>query len=99
MSDVIRWEAPPAHGNTGTSRRGRKPLYQGAADALRDRPGEWAIVAEGIVQGTAGSLAWRIRNGFGPWGPARTFETRSVGSVEGASCKVYARYVGADGAS
>jgi hypothetical protein len=91
---VIRWEEPPKkHGNASASRPSK---YSAAAEALRARPGEWAVVAEDMRSGSAGSLANRIRTGAGPFGPAKQFEAKSVGPV-GGSVRVYARYVG-DGA-
>lgn len=92
MSAVIRWEEPPPdHGN----KRPSKPLkYQEAADAMRARPGDWALIAEGKCQGTAGGLAWRVRNGLGPFAPPRAFEAKCVGPTGGVSSKVYARYLG-----
>lgn len=92
MSDVIRWEEPPAeHGNA----KPKPPLkYQAAADAMRGRPGEWALITENRASGTAGNLAHRIKNGVGPFAPAHSFEARCVGPAGGSSSKVYARYVG-----
>lgn len=91
MADVIRWEEPPLkHGNA----RSRPSAHQPLVDALKARPGEWALIAEGKAPGSAGSLAHRIKTGGGPWGPARSFESRCVGPAGGTSSKVYARYVG-----
>jgi hypothetical protein len=95
VSDVIRWEQPPTeHGNA----KPKPPLkYQAAADALRERPGEWALLAEGKAPGTAGGMVWRIKNGVGPFAPARSFEAKCVGPAGGSSSKVYARFVGEQG--
>jgi hypothetical protein len=92
--DVIRWEDPPAeHGN----KRPGKPLkYQAAADAMRERPGTWAVVAERKAPGSAGGLAHRIRNGVGPFAPEKHFEAKVIGPAGGSSSRVYARYVGGD---
>jgi hypothetical protein len=96
MSDVIRWEEPPPHGNTLLPRSRNK--YQAAADALRGRPGEWALIAEGITTGSAGSLTNGIRTGKpSVFRPAGAFEARCVGSAGSTSARVYARYVGGDG--
>lgn len=89
---VIRWEEPPKeHGNR---RPGQPSKFQPIADALRARPGEWAVVAEGKAPGSAGGFAYRIRNGVGPFAPAKAFEAKVVGPAGGSSSKVYARYVG-----
>lgn len=91
MSEIIRWEEPPRHGNS----KPKPPLkFQAVADAMRERPGEWALIVEGKAPGTAGGLVWRIKNGVGPFGPARSFEAKCVGPAGGQSSKVYARYVG-----
>lgn len=92
MSEIIRWEEPPSeHGNA----KPKPPAkFQAAADAMRARPGEWALIAEGKAPGTAGGMVWRIKNGVGPFAPPRTFEAKCVGPAGGSSSKVYARYVG-----
>jgi hypothetical protein len=65
--------------------------YSAIAAALRKRPGKWALVAEGLKTGTAGSLGYRIRTGHGPFAPVASFEARVVGAA-----KLYARYVGGE---
>lgn len=89
---VIRWEEPPSqHGN----RKPKQPSKYGAiADALRGKPGEWAVVIENKAPGSCGGLAHRIRAAVGPFAPARSFEARVIGPAGGSSSKVYARYVG-----
>ena len=90
-SGVIRWENPPPHGN----RLRRQPSkYDAITAALRARPKRWAVVAEGLTIGSAGSLAVRIRRGRGPWEPAGAFEARQVGPAGSSEGLVYARYVG-----
>lgn len=88
---VIRWEEPPEkHGNT----RPKPPSkYQPVVDSLRARPGQWAVIAENRLPGSAGSLAHYIRVGRGPFGPSG-FEAKVIGPAGGASSRVYARYVG-----
>jgi hypothetical protein len=92
MTGVIRWEEPPPeHGN----KRPAKPSkYQPIADALRGRPGEWAVVVENKAPGSAGNLVWRIKSGVGPFAPPRSFDAKCIGPAGGSSSKVYARYVG-----
>lgn len=55
--DQLEWEDPePDH-------RKRKPGHAARIfEALRARPGEWAIVAEYDHQGSASSTAWNFRN-------------------------------------
>jgi hypothetical protein len=94
VSDVIRWENPPPHGNTGP-REKRPSKFQAAADAMRARCGDWALLVEGITTGNAGRITNDIRNGKPyPFAPAGSFEARCVGPAGGTSSKVYARYVG-----
>lgn len=93
--EVLRWEGPPSeHGNTG-----RKPptKYEAVANALRARPGEWAVIAEGITAGHAGKVSHGIRNGT-PWpfAPPRHFEAKAIGPARGSLSKIYARYVGGE---
>jgi hypothetical protein len=88
---VIRWEEPPKHAN---GLRGAMSKFQAAADALRARPGEWAVIAEGLRPGTSGPTAVRIRAGLGPFAPKGSFEAKSIGPASGGTHKVYARYVG-----
>lgn len=93
MPEVIRWEDPPTeHGNT----KHRQSKYQPTADALRSRPGQWALIQEGRTTGSTGGLAHRIRNGWGPFVPPGAFETKVRGPV-GGPAKLYARYVGDGG--
>jgi hypothetical protein len=93
VSDVIRWEEPPPHGNTLKPKPASK--YQAVADALRARPGEWALIAENLPSGSAGALSNGIRIGRpSVFRPAGEFESRCVGSAGSTSAKVYARFVG-----
>jgi hypothetical protein len=90
--DVVRWEEPPKeHGNKRPAAPSR---YQPIADALRSRPGEWAVVMDGKSPGSAGSFAYRVRNGVGPFAPAKHFDAKAIGPAGGSSSTVYARYVG-----
>ena len=91
--NVIRWEDPPAeHGNA----RPKPSKYQPIADALRARPGEWAVVTERRTPGSAGGFAAHIRTGGTPFGPAGQFEAKTIGPAQGSTCKVYARFVGGE---
>jgi hypothetical protein len=58
-------------------------------DELKNRAGEWAVIAEKDNNGAATSLAATIRSGnTAAWQPKGAFEATSRGG------KVYARYVG-----
>jgi len=92
MTAVVRWEEPPEkHGNVKPKPPSK---FQPIADALRERPGEWALIVENKPSGTCGGLAHRIKNGVGPFAPAKSFEAKAIGSAVGSYSKVYARYVG-----
>lgn len=88
MSGVVRWEDPPPHGN--------RSQWQPVAEALRERPGEWALIAEGLKSGSAGAMSNAIKVGrFSCWRPAGTFESRTSARGDGLT-DLYARYVGGD---
>lgn len=83
----IQWAAPPATAIFNGGTRGR---YAAFSDALRGRPGEWAVFPrEGGSSSSASSAAANIRagktKGFEPKG---AFET----AVDGAT--IYVRFVG-----
>lgn len=89
---IIRWEDPPAeHGNARPKPPSR---FQPIVDALKDRPGQWAVVVENKTPGAAANLAWRMRSGLGPFAPKGAFEAKTIGPAGGTVSKVYARYVG-----
>jgi hypothetical protein len=62
---IVRWEAPPPRHPLQERFRTRERIgpWQPVADALRRKPGEWAVVWEGTRQSRAGYLAWVIRKG------------------------------------
>lgn len=87
---VVRWEDPPPHGNARRDRGG----WGIVAEALKARPGEWAVIGEGVKHGTAGALVTRITRGQRAWwSPAGAFEARGRAGTDGL-VTVYARYVG-----
>lgn len=94
VSGVLRWENPP--GRHGNSRADKWAEYRPAAADLRARPGDWGVVAEGKTPGSASSIAYRIRQGLGPFTPGGSFEARTIGPASGPST-VYARYIGEAG--
>lgn len=72
----------------------KKPSkFQPIVDALKSRPGEWALVAEGRSPGSAASFGHNIRNGCGPFTPPGAFDAKQVGPAVGP-VKLYARYIG-----
>jgi len=83
----IAWEDPPA----GTARSGVTD-WRRVADELRQRPGQWAVVATRPSSGAAATIAGAIRKGSRAGMPSGAFEARAR-TVDG-ECRVYARYVG-----
>jgi hypothetical protein len=91
--EEIEWEEPPPatgkyYGNVGK--------YVAIANALKNRPGEWAIVS----RETQGNLASIIKKGkVRGFAPAGSFEAVSRINPDNTSrsnprCTVYARYIG-----
>lgn len=85
-SSLVKFEAPPA------SRGGRaeSPRNKQIAEALRDKPGEWALVAEGQKND---GLAVRIRTGKAKSFSTGVWEATSRRNEEN-TIDIYARYVG-----
>jgi hypothetical protein len=88
MKPILRWEEPPGHGN---SRGGSGSVWELIAEALRARPGEWAVIQE-TNPGTAGAMVNRVKTGWGPFKPARSFQ--AVCRKVDDRTAVYAHYVG-----
>jgi len=90
MSGIV-FETPP------TVRRGRvadDSATRAIAQALIEREGEWAKIAEGSKDS---SLVSRIKQGkHAAWEPAGAFEATSRRSDDG-EITVWARYVGLNG--
>jgi len=83
---IIRWEDPPD---------GAVYQWDEIADALRDRPGEWALIVEPASVSLTTTLAYQIRNGYRPaFQPAGSFQAKAY--VKSGDLRVYARYVGRD---
>lgn len=98
MTEILRWENPPARTHSAGVKAAR---WAPVAAALDERPGEWAVIAEGPesdVTGhgeTANSITGYIRSGTGAFAPPDAFECRMV-TVPGRGPKVvrvYARFV------
>lgn len=91
MSAIIRWEPPPAE----RTKPRRIAQWEGVAADLRERPGEWALIATGVEHAnTAGQInAARIRC----FAPAGAFEAQRQ-LVDG-EIRVYARYVAEEASS
>ena len=81
----LKWEAPPASNGRGGFQH-RNPI----ADALRQSPGEWALISEGAR--TANQAAY-IKAGKGRFAPRGSFEATSR-RREDSRFNIYARYVG-----
>lgn len=66
------------------------------ADALRARPGEWALLGKYSTAGTGRQSAYEIRNALGPkdqpFAPAGSFEAEARTML--GEHRVYVRYVG-----
>jgi hypothetical protein len=90
---VIRWEEPPPSDTRGGPTR-YNPLskYLPLAAELRRRPGDWALVYEG-VKSHATSLANIIRYGIGgAFIPGGDYE--AVTRTRDRVTRTYARYLG-----
>jgi hypothetical protein len=84
QQQIIRWEEPP-HSNRGPGGgRAHSGRYSDAADQLRQKPGQWAVLLESIRMGALLAFA-----------PAGDFEA-TTRRISGRTV-VYARYLG-DGA-
>lgn len=87
----FRFEALPDMAPNSRTKRSRQHLE--AAAALRERPGEWAVIKTTPTSQAARSAATHIRTGLlAAYRPARSFEATSR-TVEGEH-RVYARFVG-----
>lgn len=89
MPEEVVWSDPPAAaGTSATTSRQRK------AAALRERPGQWAIIARG--GDNRRTLVTAIRTGKVPaFMPTHDWE--AVSRKVGGEVVVYARYVGQNG--
>lgn len=79
---TLTWQEPPPSPYQGTHGR-----YSVVADALRERPGEWALILNAKSQSHAGQL--RLSPYF-----AGGFELTSRKAANGRY-DIYARYIGA----
>lgn len=82
----MKWETPKRHGND-------RHDWLEVARQLKERPGEWAVVAEDIQRTYVTAVKkGRIR----AFQPAGTFEaiSRGSGTEVGRAGKLYVRYVG-----
>lgn len=96
MSGVIRWEEPPGHYTpAGRPIGGGHSRWDGVADELRTREGEWALISEESLPGSNRGLATQIRMGqmicFSPAGDFDA-EARARDGIR----RVWARYVGGE---
>ena len=88
MSVDLRWENPPADGRSNRE-------WTMVAEALQQRPGEWALVSEEA----SGGWATRAKKGavaaFRPAG-AYEFQTQAIRETKPLRFKVWGRYVGTE---
>lgn len=88
----LKWEEPPVSTGSDKSLWG---AHFGIAEALKTKPGTWALVRSYASPNAAASTAWLIRNGrLRAYQPAGAFEAKSRRS--GDEGRVYARYVGGE---
>lgn len=85
--EQVSWSTPP---KAVAGRRGN-PRWAAIAQALRNNPGEWAMVAENVYASTAHMIR---TGGYSAFAPSGSFEVTTRGNVKGVSAEVYARYVG-----
>jgi hypothetical protein len=83
---VVRWEDPPPSRKPG---RRLSKYWTAIADALKEHPGQWAVIHEGARQG---SLVARVNGGRSAFAPAGAFE--AMERPGDGMHRVYARYVG-----
>lgn len=93
MKKVIRWEDPPAAKGPGLG-----AAWGPVADALRARPGEWALIEEGAP---ATTTANHVSHGkIAAFRPPGSFEavarSRGRDSIGQRQHDIYARFVGAE---
>jgi hypothetical protein len=75
------------------ARAGKSP-HQSFADALKSRPGEWALIAE---SSPSPALAGNIKRGrLLAYNPPGAFEAVTRRTAESGRFDIYARYVGGD---
>lgn len=87
---AVTWQEPPADDGRA---KGREPKYLDIAAALRERPGDWALIAEE----TWATMANQIRSGgLVAFRPRGAFEARPV-AIDGkpaSRAQIFARFVG-----
>ena len=83
---VVQWKEPPPPARN--DRRSQK--WEAVNEALRSRPGVWALVAEN----TSATVATAIRRSSLAALRGGVFEARSVNSNDQAKADIYARFMG-----
>ena len=81
----LQWKAPEP--SAWAPRRTTK--WKSIADALRDRPGQWALVAESVSRALASGIKKRVLL------PGE-FEITTRKNGEDGKCDMYARYIGGE---
>jgi hypothetical protein len=83
----MKWENPPE-----IDRRSSKSgVWAKEARTLRDSPGRWAMITQGMTPGKAGQLANNIRSGV-----LKNFSPRGDFEATSRLGAVYARYMGGE---
>jgi hypothetical protein len=90
---VIRWEEPPRSTYGGPGKRKTIEAHELIAVQLRARPGQWALIMEGLPHSSIGSLISRGK--LRAYAPAGTFE--AVARTANGGQSIYARFVGEGG--
>ena len=90
--DEIRWEEPP----TARSKYYPQGRYVAIAEALRKRPGKWAVVSADTQGNLAGFINKGRVKGFAPAGSFEAVSRVNAGYADRNSMRftVYARFVG-----
>lgn len=83
----LKWEEPSPSRTTNRSK------WREIADQLRERPGEWALVAEGFKYSVYATYINKGR--LAPFEPSGSFEGTSRKREDG-KFDIYARFVGDD---
>ncbi|HET6916873.1 MAG TPA: hypothetical protein VFH56_12355 [Acidimicrobiales bacterium] len=94
MTEQIKWAEPPSDGR---ARRSDQTDWSAIADALRARPGEWAL----IQQDVSTSVASQVRRGYYKGFTPGEFEAVSRSRAEYSKWRgdIYARYIGTEAVS
>lgn len=89
MPPIAAWETPPQPGASRPTTRHEEFPWHEVAEALRARPGEWALLREGM---DGRSTAYNVKHArFTPFRPEGAFDAVARGG------RVYVRFIGTEG--